>query len=286
MAALQEQIDILNESIWVEEERVRLVEESLRLEEARQAQARLALLEETRLWEEEERLASHYLDILGRIPAEIEERLKKGKEGIDKIIDTWERWDPGKVSEAIKKVGIDIDALKAKLAEAFLAPIREELKITAELTDTLRKIFDKHFGPEGIPKLIDLALAHIGYLITEWYNEQFDKAWEWGEDQWKAFSKWYEDIKAETVKWAEAMWKEYTEYYEELYEETVERLTELYEEAVKWLGEQLAAFETWAADVLADAAVFWANLLKEAGLMMGEIAVAIATGLADWLAIV
>ena len=66
--ALQERIDALVESIDLEEERVLWAEENLRLEKARHVEARLALLAETRLWQEEQRQAQHALDIINRIP--------------------------------------------------------------------------------------------------------------------------------------------------------------------------------------------------------------------------
>jgi len=145
IAALQAQIDTINASIELEEERILLAQEALRMEEARQAQARLALLEETRFWEEEQRMAQHYMDIISRIPAETSKRAKEAAESIAKslgpALDFGTKFED--MGEKIRDA-FDVEEAMQKMRDAFMKELAPALAETSRiLEEELKPAWEK-----------------------------------------------------------------------------------------------------------------------------------------------
>uniref|UniRef100_A0A6M3J1V0 Putative tail protein n=1 Tax=viral metagenome TaxID=1070528 RepID=A0A6M3J1V0_9ZZZZ len=248
-AIMEEHISRLTTLINLELERVTYAEEEIRLLQATQVESRLAALEERRFWEEEERLISHMLDILGRVPSQLKDAtIDAAKE----IIEDWERiiggdfvlpdviFDPDRSS---------IEEAKRRLAEIF-EPVRAEFAKTQALWDTLK------FEWKNLVVTLEVKWAEdpsaifeaLGREYVQWSDSAIRALEDWSDRAGVTIVEWGRTAAGDIATWAQtsattfAQWRRKTvPVFQAWVVDTIQSIGE-------WITTTSTNYQEWAAD--------------------------------------
>lgn len=282
--AAQAQIDALTENIELAEERVLWAEETLRLEQARHVEARLALLAETRFWKEEQRQAQHALDIINRIP-----------DAIRAIAEAWTFGLPGVpafpepgapvipevptgVLPALPGIPKDWEETVTRYAEVNKKIQGEQRERVQRHLRKLRELWNEAWRRwdedrrkqraenkekwEAYWPIIEAGWAafwaEVGKIasdfwtgFTAFWKEQWIAFKTWWDERWIIFKAGWKTFWGEVRTLVEEFWIGFAEFWEEQWEAYKARL------ALQWEALKLAWKETYWAKVLALAKEWW-----------------------------